>query len=161
MSSAVTFTRQVLSAESTRRTTVRWRWRGIDDFRAVGVQLPKPIDQRLRSGGTLTRRTADRMIPDKLRDAGLGQEGPDGRQAGFERQVGAVTQVEYPFFGIRRRRIRVDQGPTTIEDARTERLRHVDILEVRRAESRHEEYELQIRHSGITHVQLGHNEALW
>ena len=95
MSSAVTFTFQVLSAGSTRRTTVRRR-RGIDDFRVVGVQLPKSIDQRLCSGGTLTCRTADRMIPDKLRDAGLGQEGPDGRQAGFERQIGAVTQVEHP-----------------------------------------------------------------
>ena len=44
MSSTVTFTFVGPLGSQPRRTIVRWRWRGIDDFRVVGVQLAETID---------------------------------------------------------------------------------------------------------------------
>ena len=38
---------------------------------------------------------------------------------------------------------------------------HIDVLEIRGTERCHEQDELQIRHPGISDIQLGHGGALW
>ena len=72
-----------------------------------------------------------------------------------------MAQVEHPVFGIDGRRIRVDQCPTAVEDAGAKRFWHIDVLEIRGTERCHEQDELQIRHPGISDIQLGHGGALW
>jgi hypothetical protein len=133
------------------RTTVGW-WRGIDDVGALGIQLPKTIDQRLRGRGTLTRGITDRMVPHQLCDACLGQQRSDGRQARLKRQIRPLSEIEDPLSRIRWRWIRIDQRPAAVKDMGAERPRYIDVLNVRRAERRHEEHELQIRHPGISEV---------
>ena len=101
------------------------------------------------------------MVPDQVRDAGLSQKRSNGGQTGFERQIGAAPQVEHTLLGIGGRRIRIDQRPAAVEDARPKRRGHIDVLDVRGAQGRHEKHELQIRHPGISDIQLWHGRALW
>ena len=107
------------------------------------------------------RRIAHRVVPHQVRDPRLPQQQADGREAGFEGQIRAVAQVEHPVFRINGGRIRVDQCPTSVEDAGAKRMWHIDVLEIRGTERCHEQDELQIRHSGISDIQLRHGEALW
>lgn len=107
------------------------------------------------------RRIADRVVPHQVRNPRLPQQQADGREAGFERQIRALAQVEHPVFGINGGRIRVDQCPTSVEDAGTKRLWHINVLEIRGTERCHEQDELQIRHPGISDIQLRHGGALW
>lgn len=102
------------------------------------------------------RRIADRMVPHQLRDPSFHQQRPDRRKAGFERQIRAMAQVEHALFGIDRGRTHIDQRPAPVKYAGAKRFGHIDILDVRRAERRYEQDELQIRHAGILNIQLRH-----
>jgi hypothetical protein len=107
------------------------------------------------------RRIADRVVPHQVRNPRLPQQQADAREAGLERQIRALAQVEHPIFGINGWRIRVDQCPTSVEDAGAKRLWDIHVLEIRCTERCYEQHELQIRHPGISDIQLWHGRALW
>ena len=59
---------------------------------------------------------------------------------------------EHALFRISGGRPHVDQRPAAIEDAAAKRFGDIDVLEVRRAECRHKQDKLQIRHAGVSDI---------
>lgn len=107
---------------------------GIDASRIVGVQLPQSIDQGFGSGRALPRGIADRMVPNKCRDAGLEEERAYRGDTGFQREFRSVPEIEDTFFLICRRRYRMDQRPAPIKNRSPQVFRDVNRVEIGRAE---------------------------
>jgi hypothetical protein len=139
----------------------RRRWiRRIDAFRIIGVQLPESLDQGDGSRRTLPGGFTNRMVPDHRRDAGLAEESADGRYTGFQREFRPCSEVKDAFSRIRRRGFGMNECPAAIENRPSQVFRDVDRWQICRAERRHEENKLQVRHPRILHVERLHGAAI-
>lgn len=133
---------------------------GVDDIRIVGVQLPQSIDQWFGSRRTVPGRFTHRMVPDKRCNAGLQEKGADDGDAGLQREFRSIPEIKDSFFRVRRRGFRMDERPAPIENRSSQVFRDVDVVQIRRAEGRHEEDKLQVRHSGILDIERLHDAAI-
>src|SRR6267143_6014964 len=138
----------------------RRRVLGIDDLRRIRVQLPKPINQRLRGRRALVGRLTHRMVPGEGMNTGIRQQRADRGQTGFQRQFRTLAKIEHTLLGISRRRLGMGERPTTVEKGGPKFRRHIQCREISRAEGRHEQNELQIRHPRILDIQRRHGRAL-
>jgi len=142
------------------RPSIRRRFFGIDDLRRIRVQLPQPINQRLRGRRTFAGRLTHRMVPGEGTNTGVRQQRADRRQTGLQRQFCALAKIEHTLLRISWRRLGVDERPTTVEESGSKFRRHIQCREFSRAEGRHKQDELQIRHPGILDIQRRHGRAL-
>ncbi len=132
----------------------------IDDFRGFGVQLPKPIDQWFGRRRALVSRFTHWMVPCNCPNTGIREYRADRRYTGLQCQLRTLSKIEQAFLRISRWRFGMDERPATIKHGGSKCRRNIACPEISRAEGRHEQNELQIRHPRILDIQRRHGRAL-
>lgn len=152
-------THGILYSGSRVRST-RWPIGRIDDIGSIGVQFPQPIDERKSFGCAIQAWFTDRVVPHQRRNVSLKEERSNRRSARVESEFGPTAKVKYPVFGIDRWGLSVEQRPASVKDGFPKIRWDVDCLQIGRAESRHKEDKLQIRHVGVLDIERGHRVLL-
>src|SRR5512144_3286060 len=100
------------------------------------------------------------MVPHEGGNIGLGEERSDRRSAGVECQLRSSSKVKHSFFGIRRRRLGVDERPAAVKNGGPELRRDVQRRQIRRAKSCNEKDKLEVGHFGVLNIKRWHTRPL-
>lgn len=100
------------------------------------------------------------MIPGNRRNSGVAQDRLDRFQTGIQREFVPMAKIQHALALRDRRRAGMNQCPTTLEELVSDRLRNIQRRQIGRAERRHEQHKLQIRHTGIVDIQRLHDGAI-
>ena len=97
------------------------------------------------------------MVPHQSCDVCVEEQRSDRRRAGIECELRSPSEIKNTFFGIGGWCVGVKESPTAVKDGLSQFLRDIDCRQIRCAECRHKQDELEVRHFGILNIERWHD----
>lgn len=118
----------------------------INDLWRIRVQLAESVDQWDCFGCAVHPWFTHGMVPHQCGNIGVQKQRTDRGDTGFQRELSAVAKIEHSFFWICRWLICLCECPATIKNRLPKILRDINRSEICRAQSRHKQNKLEVRH---------------
>ena len=100
------------------------------------------------------------MVPGQCSHSGIRKNLPDRGDQRIKRQLRAKSKVQHALSRVGRRRLRTDERPAAVKDFPSQVFRDVQGREAGRAQSRHQQNKLQIRHARVLDIQALHSDNI-
>lgn len=100
------------------------------------------------------------MVPHQRRNVSLKEERSNHGSARIEGELGPTSKVKNPVLRIDRWYLSVYQRPASVKNGFPKIRWEVDRFQIGRAESRHEENKLKVRHFGVLNIERRHRLLL-
>lgn len=100
------------------------------------------------------------MVPGQCGDSGIRKNLADRGDQRIERQFRAKSKVQHALSRVGGRRLRADERPAAVKDFPPQLFRDIQGCESGRAEGRHQQHELEIRHARMLDIQGLHDDNI-